>query len=39
MADGTKDGAHHRACNRDLGQLEGDGTGMADDARSDLPSR
>jgi hypothetical protein len=39
MADGSKYGAHHRACNRDLGQLEGDGTGMAHDAGADLPSR
>jgi len=34
--DRSKDGAHHRACDGDLGQLEGDGAGMADDAGADL---
>ena len=35
-ADRGEDGAHHRACDRNLCQLEGDGAGVADDAGSDL---
>ena len=31
-----KDGAHHRAGDGDLGQLDGDGPGMARDAGPDL---
>jgi len=34
--DRSNDGAHHRAGARDLGQLEGDGAGVADDAGADL---
>ncbi len=34
--DRGKDRAHHRACDGHLGQLEGDGAGMAHDAGADL---
>jgi hypothetical protein len=33
--DRGKDGAHHRAVHRDLGNLERDGTGMAHDPSTD----
>ena len=33
---GGKDGAHHRAGDRDLGQLEGDGAGVTDGPRPDF---
>jgi len=33
---GGEDGTHHRAHDRDLSQLEGDGTGMAHHACPDL---
>ena len=35
-ADGGEDGAHHRAGDSHLGHLEGDGTGVADNAGTDL---
>lgn len=35
-ADGGEDGAHYRAANGHLGKLEGDGTGVTDDACPDL---
>ena len=35
-ADGSKDGAHHGACDSYLGEVEGDGAGVADDAGADL---
>ena len=34
--DRGEDGAHHRACDGHLGQLEGNGTSVAHDARADL---
>ena len=34
-ANGIEDGAHHRAGDRDLGHLEGDGAGVAHDAGPD----
>ena len=34
--DGGKDGAHRRACDSDLGELEGYGPGVADKASADL---
>ena len=34
--DGGKDGPHHRTGDRDFGQLEGDGAGVAHDASADL---
>jgi hypothetical protein len=34
--DGGEDGAHHRAGDGHLGQLEGDGAGVTHDTRPDL---
>ena len=34
--DRGEDGAHHRAGDRDLGELEGDGAGVTHDAGADL---
>ena len=34
--DSGKDGAHHRAGDRNFGQLEGDGAGVAHDTGADL---
>lgn len=34
--DRGENGAHHRAGDRDLGKLEGDGAGVAHDAGADL---
>ena len=34
--DRGEDGAHHRACDGHLGQLEGDGAGVTHDTRPDL---
>ena len=36
MADGGEDGTHHRTGDGDLGQLEKDGAGVADDAGTKL---
>jgi hypothetical protein len=36
VADGGEDGAHHRAGDRNFGQLEGDGAGVAHDAGAAL---